>query len=208
MKINEVIINEGVLDNIRNSSFGKYAQNTAKKIGKGKLWPELGKVGGAIKAIPNVYNSVKNLPASIPSAAKQIFSNPSKSMVGQQQEIKKNFIKIFDQRLRKQIAANNVAQVPFNLTTFINKMADQEGLDLTHSAYANKITPAIKAVEDSKYKQQAVNLLGSLMYSAAVAAQSGATSQPTQTQQTTQAQIQQPQIRRPFKPGGTVSRIR
>jgi hypothetical protein len=190
MKINEVIINEGVWDSVKNAASGVkgIAGNAINKVNASGLTTGLKKVGNAALTPFKYLNDI-----------------PDKKATANQIAVKNQFIKNFNQDLKKQIASNKVADVPFDLTTFINQLAKKDGLDLTHSAYGSKFAPAINAAQNSNYSPASVNALGSLMYSAAVAAQSGITTAPN-TQPTQPTQPRQP--RQPFKPGGNVSRIR
>jgi hypothetical protein len=183
MKINEIIINEGVWDSVKNAASGVkgIAGNAINKVNASGLTTGLKKVGNAALTPFKYLNDI-----------------PDKATANQI-AVKNQFIKNFNQDLKKQIASNKVADVPFDLTTFINQLAKKDGLDLTHSAYGSKFAPAINAAQNSNYSPASVNALGSLMYSAAVAAQSGITTAPN---------TQPAQPRQPFKPGGNVPRIR
>ena len=222
MKINEIIINEGVWDSVKNAASG--VKGIAGNAINSK---SLNMASNAVKA---TGNELKNFANYTTNAAKRIGNGKLfKSVTGQktqanvrkntyqQQQIKNQFIKNFNQMLQKQIIANKVANVPFDLNTFVNQLAKKDGLDLTHSAYGSKFAPAIKAAQDSKYSPASINVLGSLMYSAAVAAQSGITTatvtQPaTNTQSAPVAQpatnTQPTKPRQPVKPGGNVYRIK
>ena len=182
MKINEVIINEGA---------------TWDKLKNG--------ISTATNTVSNVYDKASSSKVSryLGNKAASIgYSLTGREGLGKNLAVQQYFIKNFVGQVRANLEAARTSGVTPNIEALVNKLAKSQGWDLINNPYKVQLGTAINNVNTSNFSSSAVTKLGALLYQIASISETPDQAQPTQAQPT------QAQPRQPFKPKGSVSRIR
>jgi len=178
MKINEVVLTEGVWDDIKNTTSNvkgivSKAGNNAKRFvpTASQLRTTTKKLGATAKQFgTSAANVASNAAGRVgDAAAKAHYTLTGKAGVGKNLATQQYFVKDFIGKMRSELAASRQSGVKPNTNAIIMSLASSQGWDIANSPYKAQVQTAIKNVDTTNFGGTAVKQLGALLYQVATA---------------------------------------